>query len=112
MIQSKRRLLTAFSFTGGRENPTVSILLAIVNIPSLDLFISNTYFFANKLLSFDLCAMSVKTKEHFYAEVPFYTNHYSPGLYVELYSPIHSSFLAAWSDQLGLLGNTFPLLTL
>src|SRR5437588_2231308 len=35
MIQSNRRLLTAFSFTAGRENPTVSILLAIVNIPSL-----------------------------------------------------------------------------
>jgi len=33
---------------------------------------------------------------------PFYTNHSSPGLYVELYPPIHSSFLAEWSDQLGL----------
>jgi hypothetical protein len=70
MIQSKRRLLTAgaFSFTVGRETPTVSILLAIVNIPFLNLFIYTAYFSANKPLAFDLCAVSVKTKEHFYTD--------------------------------------------
>src|SRR5712692_4533286 len=72
MIQSKRKLLTAlaFSFTVGRENPTVSMLFAIVTIPSVDFFISTACFSANNPCSFDLRAMSVKTKEHFYTGIP------------------------------------------
>ncbi len=83
MIQSKRRLLTARAFllAVGKENPIVSILLAIVNISSLNLFIYNTYFSANEPLAFDLRAVSVKTKEHFYTNIPVYTNHSTLGLY-------------------------------
>ena len=82
MIQSKRRLLMAraFSFPVGGENPTVSILLAIVNIPSLNLSVSYAYFTANTPFSFDACAMFMKTKEHFYKDVAIYTKHFAPEL--------------------------------
>src|SRR2546425_1442147 len=97
IIQSKRRLLTAcgFSFTVGRENSTLSILLAIVNIPFLDVFISHTDFSDNNPLAFDVCAISVKAKEHFYTDLTTYTKKYAPMLHAKRYSPIHAPFLAA-----------------
>jgi hypothetical protein len=38
------------------------------------------YFSANTQFSFDVCAKSVKTKKHFYTDVPVYTKYIVPGL--------------------------------
>src|SRR6185437_5511074 len=97
IIQSKRRLLTtrAFSFTAGRETPTLSILLATVHSPFLDVFISHTYFSDNNPFAFDLCTLSVKTKEHFNTALTTYMKQYVPMLHAERYSLINAPFLAA-----------------
>src|SRR5579859_332888 len=97
IIQSKRKLLTtrAFSFTAGKGTPTLSILLAIVNIPFLDVFFSHTYFSDNNPLAFDVCTISVKAKKHFNTDLTAYMNEYALMLHAERYSPIHAPFLAA-----------------
>jgi hypothetical protein len=81
--QSKRKLLTTrvFSFTAGRGTPTLSILLAIVNIPFLDVLISHTCFSDNNPLALDVYAIPVKAKEHFYTDFTAYTKIYAPMLH-------------------------------
>jgi hypothetical protein len=74
-----------------------------VNIPFLDVFFSHMYFSDYNPLVLDVCAMSVKAKEHFNTDLTTHTKKYAPMLHAERYSPIHAPFHAASFSCISLL---------